>query len=1025
MTKVFISSTSVDLEPFREAAADAVRAAGLEPVGMEDFPAGTLPTADDCRTRVGGCKLVVALIAWRKGSVPSLEAGGDGVRSYTQIEIDHAKDNRIPVLFFLGDGDWPGRLWDRGADLEWVEEFRDSIKQIAGSFAYGGAEKLALHALKALVNNAIHDWRQNPTGPATHTDPLLAYLRQVSDEQQAYCTATGESAHATLQEVYVELSLQQEGTRQTLQKLEGLTGPGITLPTLVDKGLRQPTPLRFWLLRGDPGSGKTTVLRHLALSLAKESEHKGGAGKVPVYLPAPALSGLRAGSWQSLAAEVVSGRGPEVEKTLRRAQEEGRLVVLVDGLDEVSDPVPVQRWVGEIARDLGERGVLVVSSRFIPDRSPVPRGMERQFSFVKVELSPFGRAQRAEFLRRWHTSPWPEDDPRFAKRPWELDAAIDRIEGSPRLRELAELPLHLTLLAQQLDRGEHLSEHRMDLYVGTIRSLFRRGYRFGGPETPLDCEPKAIAVLATLAFALTDPEQAKFRRQTLIDLLADNEQCQRAWRPIESKAPWGSRAGCEAGAFLDYVSERTGLLRDVPGEPDSWQFPHRSYREALAAMVLAELTADDLLAFAQQHLAAQSTWIEPLVMAVGAHPEPDALVLALRGANPRVAWRALATAHRLKSETVAEVLALHPDDLDERFNAIGKIPDLVGDPQAAIDLLLRIGSPRPGVPHADDVYFVHEALSALQERQDVRDAATAALRLLYQRLPEVPKGDLFERIWVPHGGGQTVNLWHEVRAGTSFRMGSPETEPDRSYDEGPVHTVTFTRAYRVAVVPVTNAMFMAFDPAFVPEPWDGVSKEELPNHPVVNVSWFAATSFCRWLSTRDPARFADARLPTEAEWECAARAGTHTAYWSGDNKANLAEVGWFDANSGGRTHRVGKRTPNAWGLFDVHGNVDEWCHDWWKREYSAEAVTDPLGPPSGDHRVVRGGSWDYGAGGCRAAYLEDGNPGSRSQLRGFRVVVSAAPELGSSIMDHREEGPSRKAEAVFSAKRIQRRLRKR
>ncbi len=198
---------------------------------------------------------------------------------------------------------------------------------------------------------------------------------------------------------------------------------------------------------------------------------------------------------------------------------------------------------------------------------------------------------------------------------------------------------------------------------------------------------------------------------------------------------------------------------------------------------------------------------------------------------------------------------------------------------------------------------------------------------------------------------------------------------------------------------VTNAQYAAFDPGHRWWPWDGVSKEELASHPVVNVSWCAAMSFCRWLGASVPS-LVGVRLPTEEEWEYFCRAGSQSLYWSGDSEEDLAEVGWYDENSGGRTHRVGRKKANLWGIHDVHGNVDEWTLSQW-RIYTADtlvvdpgqAAADLAAPLSGDGRVIRGGTvWDTAVW-TRAACRGTWNPEIEGVNLGFRVVLPlAAPE---------------------------------
>ena len=151
------------------------------------------------------------------------------------------------------------------------------------------------------------------------------------------------------------------------------------------------------------------------------------------------------------------------------------------------------------------------------------------------------------------------------------------------------------------------------------------------------------------------------------------------------------------------------------------------------------------------------------------------------------------------------------------------------------------------------------------------------------------------------------------------------------------------------------------------------------------MSWNAARGFCRRLTERDTLRY---RLPTEAEWECACRAGSQRLYYNGDDPAGLARIAWYGKNSEGKTQPVGRKLPNAWGLYDMCGNVWEWCNDWYGGEHYARSPRDdPHGPPSGEFRVVRGGSWYDDARFCRCANRYRYRPENRGVEVGFRVVA--------------------------------------
>lgn len=141
-------------------------------------------------------------------------------------------------------------------------------------------------------------------------------------------------------------------------------------------------------------------------------------------------------------------------------------------------------------------------------------------------------------------------------------------------------------------------------------------------------------------------------------------------------------------------------------------------------------------------------------------------------------------------------------------------------------------------------------------------------------------------------------------------------------------------------------------------------------------------AYSRWLSEQTGQ---DYRLLTEAQWEYACRAGSGGDYCFGDSEEELGAYAWYRENAGGQTHPIGTLKPNAWGLYDMHGNVWEWVADWYE-PYPSDSQVDPSGPESGSLRVIRGGSWDLSAGGCRSAYRSGAGPGLRDPHLGFRLA---------------------------------------
>jgi len=250
---------------------------------------------------------------------------------------------------------------------------------------------------------------------------------------------------------------------------------------------------------------------------------------------------------------------------------------------------------------------------------------------------------------------------------------------------------------------------------------------------------------------------------------------------------------------------------------------------------------------------------------------------------------------------------------------------------------------------------------------------------------------------LPSGSSSLTNsvgmTFARIPAGT-FMMGSPLSDRDASDDEKPQHEVTISKPFELAIHPVTQGQYRAVT-GQSPSHFKG--EDSLP---VENVSWLDAVEYCNALSRKEkrtpfyaisgttvtvPNWNANGnRLPTEAEWEYACRAGSETRFSFLDERA-IGEYAWYSENSGGKVHPVGLKKPNSFGLYDMHGNVWEWCWDGYEA-YKGSPVIDPRGPSQAPNRVDRGGSWYGTAGFARAAYRAGLQPGDRYGSLGFRVA---------------------------------------
>lgn len=299
------------------------------------------------------------------------------------------------------------------------------------------------------------------------------------------------------------------------------------------------------------------------------------------------------------------------------------------------------------------------------------------------------------------------------------------------------------------------------------------------------------------------------------------------------------------------------------------------------------------------------------------------------------------------------------------------------------------------------------------------------------------------RIRVKAYDDETIQDFVALPAGT-FAMGSPPGEPGREGEEV-LHQVTLTHGFEIHATEVTNRQFAemaqwAYDHGYVTvaPPYynvlrdnldgstatlkylgsgnygisfsDGTFSSPVPDNPVRWLTWYAAAAYCDWLSLQQgraraydhatwqcnggaPYAASGYRLPTEAEREYACRAGSSTAFANGPITAtdcamdpNLDLMGWYCGNAGGAAHAVALKSPNAWGLYDMHGNEHEWCNDWYA-DYTGDA-TDPVGPASGSTRVLRGGGYSAYAHVCRSAFRDAIAPGNQGDIVGFRPARS-------------------------------------
>lgn len=580
------------------------------------------------------------------------------------------------------------------------------------------------------------------------------------------------------------------------------------------------------------------------------------------------------------------------------------------------------------------------------------------------------------------------------------------------MAQLAENPLILTLIARLalVEGGASHNAHdqplprsRVELYGRVLDLLLTRGH---SPELLRDQRPfthSAPAVQALGWLALHGHAQDAVHLS-----FAEIEA-----RINAAPAAISRVVGGDLSEWLERLTRRAGVL-EANDTQSGYAFAHRTFREYLAACALHDDVVrngglakcginSELDRRLKEAVDKPALWAEVFALLTGllaTWRASEAEVLVRRmveggAAYKGLLYRVIADAEGLSEETVQGVLGLASGrgEWQRRAQLMKALPELVGDVGTSIKLLGRCVQDRE---HATgmDLFWAHHWLSEIaqgrhepgtaeKERQEAREEAA----WIFRRHRPSSRAKVLAEV---------ERLWKPIPAG-AFYLGSPLDEAGRFADEGPRHRIEMVGGFEMLAVPVTNAMYAAFDPDY------GSSRGPLLNawvhdssdmEPVHGVTWYEAVSFALWLSDE---RFV-VRLPSEVEWEYACRAGTNSAYWSGGEPHHLLAVGWVSRNSGGGVHPVA-RPPNPgfadhpWGLYDMHGNVWEWCVNAWTNSYlglgwGRQYDPDKM-PPMGDIsalRVIRGGSWDSLEQAARSAYRGYRRPWERSVGRGFRLI---------------------------------------
>jgi formylglycine-generating enzyme required for sulfatase activity len=800
-----------------------------------------------------------------------------------------------------------------------LKEFDQSRKQYNDAIVVVLQELVEIRTELARLAEPSNLGKTGPTGRLRLTPEVVAqglehYRRYVVAAHNHLTPFFPGGDAVALSTVYVEVPVDAPSSEraQTSSPL-----PPMPLRDL----LRQPSVAgeicnRFAIL-GGAGDGKTTIARHLAYSQALEH----WTDFIVVFVPLPRLLRDKQHPFTMVGQLASAMLGLPSSDLITQAldssaQIHGRVVLLLDGLDELSatDMEEAREWIANLMTQL-RHVTIAVFSRHIGFGGLGPNVMRKS-------LMPLEPADRLRLLTGWIGE----------TRATQLFMTLNK---EPGLQDLLGRPLFLTILAAlSLDPATPLPTHRLAVYQSIISHMLRHGWRTNTP--PVRDPVSAHVLLCELAFSLQLSGAESWSVRTLDDILCESLRLTRSKSRLLSS--WTSRHD-----FLDEVARRSGILGPHDGSRadlnEPWRFLHRQLREFLAAQAIVERgerqLADLVRSLEKEGLA---RWAETLGFACALSANPDS-ALHLLG--------------RTKSQAALQALP----DVDQMA------------PDAQLDFLLRDDEWNPthllklvrswlrrGFPRATFVQLLLDSLHAECQR-----STPASLPNLIGQFAwvlravgvDVSRQRFFDACSRPID--DTQGLVRVAIPGGHFTMGSDHLSSSTS--EQPLRRVDVP-SFGLMPTPVTVRDFGRFDSLGADRLRDAGFDDDAP---MVYITWFAAYAFAWW---------SGGRLPTEAEWEYACRANTATLFHSGDSEADLARVGWYGGNSDA-LHRVAELEANAFGLFDMHGNVWDWCEDTWHKTYDGAPLD---GSAWVDHdnldRVRRGGSFQSTAKSCRASHRD-------------------------------------------------------
>ncbi|MGH7493158.1 MAG: SUMF1/EgtB/PvdO family nonheme iron enzyme [bacterium] len=875
-------------------------------------------------------------------------------------------------------------------DVKSMWDFQDRLKALGHFWTeYEDSNDLINQFNRQLeLRDPFSEAAQTSPPPLPLDEIIKKYWQQlIQDPDFNSMAVIGKRERQRLENLYVRLQVTAHGDKTGMaerfhHRKADKIGPEEMIPRDMPPNAAINAFQRFVVL-GAPGMGKTTMFRFIAytvsrlgLGLARNEEFhlEKKASLVPLYLPLTELSGYE-GDLLGCLKDYLHKRFPgckAITPELEALLKNGQCLVLLDSLDEVA--AAELRRVKESIKgflnnsDWQDNVVLLSCREGSWKRDDVSLDFPAVLQIVDLDEAAIG-----EYLHHW-----------FSAEKSEAALALKgKICHTPRLQALASNPFLLSLIAW-LSQTDQLPERRVELYVKCTEALLNEKHKekhdrhptaFGGDHAELKA-----SVLTDVGYAMMDRNLREIPRNALRDIIRE---------ALGSNDTTDERPG----KLIDEIHHGSAILRETSAE-HIYEFQHNTFREYFAAKKLESVLvpllrqwektdpkpklADFIRRNAHHIQPLQKTndplWAEVNRLTVGLLAHPTPMLELLFEIDPTLAARCYLDADPEKvNHDAIKRLWTERIDRAERVKIVRGIKESLKDERETLDFIAGIFL--TGETDSEVLFHCDEVLRRLGSDEANRISAT-----MFARWPKKRQYQTHEPAFQQDSFWQAADI-----KGGEFKMGGNEYE-----NEQPVHPVKIS-PFRLGRYAVTVGQYQRFDPDHKKlnmNAYEESFKDDA--QPVINVSWYDAYIFCKW---------AGGRLPTEAEWEYACRAGTTTPFNTGGNltteQANYDGNYPYKKNPKGKylekTTPVGSYPPNAWGLYDMHGNVYEWCLDWYDKKYyevckTQGIVENPKGPETGSSRVLRGGSWGSYARFCRSAYRNYRSPADRDFNLGFRLV---------------------------------------